>query len=269
MHVYSTCPRNPKKGAIVSTETPNRSCGSCGAPVDASDVTCPRCDALLAAYEAPQGSSPVHDAITEAPAIPTDQVPAQNRRPSQTVTPPATTAEATLAQAVQTALSRGAASTAPTNAPSEPEPAITVARADLVSTLTNHQKGRDVSIRATRTNLVSVLKSREAAIRSSTRAPSRTGRAPRRVTPVRHPATRAEAPPSREITSRTASFAKLALGVLMILVVMGILDFNLIPVLVLGVVLLSMLGIMRSAARASGRKTTTMHDPKRRDTRRR
>lgn len=48
----------------------------------------------------------------------------------------------------------------------------------------------------------------------------------------------------------------------MILVFLGILDFNLIPILVLGVVLLSLLGVMRSAAKASGRKTTTMRDPK-------
>lgn len=51
----------------------------------------------------------------------------------------------------------------------------------------------------------------------------------------------------------------------MILVVMGILDFDLVPILVLGVILLALLGLMRSAARASGRKTTSMRDPGRRD----
>lgn len=55
----------------------------------------------------------------------------------------------------------------------------------------------------------------------------------------------------------------------MILVVIGILDFDLIPILVLGVVLLSLLGVMRSAAKASGRKTTSMVDARRRDRRRR
>jgi hypothetical protein len=55
----------------------------------------------------------------------------------------------------------------------------------------------------------------------------------------------------------------------MILVFLGILDFNMIPILVLGVVMLSLLGVMRSAAKASGRKTTSMHNPARRGTRRR
>lgn len=90
--------------------------------------------------------------------------------------------------------------------------------------------------------------------------PTRESR-PVREAPSRRPTT-APQRSTREIASIAATFGKFALGVLMILVFLGILDFNLVPILVLGVVLLSLLGVMRSAAKASGRKTTTMRDPK-------
>jgi hypothetical protein len=45
--------------------------------------------------------------------------------------------------------------------------------------------------------------------------------------------------------------------------VLGVMDFDPIPIIVVSVVLLAVLGTMRTAARASGRKTTTMHHPKR------
>lgn len=38
-------------------------CGNCGAAVAVTDVTCPACDALLAAYQAPEGTAPLDVAI--------------------------------------------------------------------------------------------------------------------------------------------------------------------------------------------------------------
>lgn len=34
-------------------------CGNCGKPVNGSDITCPHCGALLAAYASPGGSTPM------------------------------------------------------------------------------------------------------------------------------------------------------------------------------------------------------------------
>lgn len=58
-------------------------CGNCGAAVAATDVICPACDVLLAAYQAPTGASPV-DAATQSismlgPPSPQPPAPAPDR----------------------------------------------------------------------------------------------------------------------------------------------------------------------------------------------
>ncbi|HVL23976.1 MAG TPA: hypothetical protein VM450_07825 [Thermomicrobiales bacterium] len=40
----------------MTDATTSRRCGNCGGVVGATDITCPHCDALLAAYEAPSGA---------------------------------------------------------------------------------------------------------------------------------------------------------------------------------------------------------------------
>lgn len=241
----------------MSTEIPNRPCGRCGAPVVASSDMCPRCGALLAAYEAPRGSSSVSEVIAQAPAMPADRIAPLTTTPEKPPHPRAT--------APRTAVTTTR----------EPDPATTAAHTDLVSVMNNRQERIEAAKTATRTDLVSVLKGREAALQSPIDVkPRATGRRPHPA-PPRETRTRQQPPApatplsARQTASMAASFGKLALGVLMILVFLGILDFNLVPILVLGVVMLSLLGIMRSAAKASGRKTTTMYDPKRRDSRRR
>lgn len=56
-------------------QNPSQVCGNCGKPVADSDVTCPHCDVLLAAYASPAGSTsphayessePIADAVPEA-----------------------------------------------------------------------------------------------------------------------------------------------------------------------------------------------------------
>jgi len=55
----------PKAGtAIPNPSVPDRSCGNCGAAVAATDITCPACDVLLAAYQAPAGSTSSETAAT-------------------------------------------------------------------------------------------------------------------------------------------------------------------------------------------------------------
>jgi hypothetical protein len=67
----------------------------------------------------------------------------------------------------------------------------------------------------------------------------------------------------QEVAPGAVPLRRLALVVLVMVAVLGVMDFDLVPIVVVGVVLLAVLGTMRTAARASGRKTTTMHDPKR------
>ena len=47
----------PEEWEMTANAAEERRCGNCGAVVPADAVTCPACDALLAAYEAPSGSS--------------------------------------------------------------------------------------------------------------------------------------------------------------------------------------------------------------------
>ncbi len=70
-------------------------------------------------------------------------------------------------------------------------------------------------------------------------------------------------PAARETTAtRTGpSIGQLVLGVVFVVGMMIIFRFQFVPVLILGAVLASMFGTMRSAARASGRRTTTMPGP--------
>lgn len=64
-------------------------CGNCGRAVAATDVICPMCDVLLAAYQAPAGASPLSAAIqpVSTPVPPSPQPPAPDR---STSTNPAT-----------------------------------------------------------------------------------------------------------------------------------------------------------------------------------
>jgi hypothetical protein len=48
----------------LSQDKSVRTCGNCGARVTPAAVTCPSCDALLAAYEAPAGSATASDQAT-------------------------------------------------------------------------------------------------------------------------------------------------------------------------------------------------------------
>lgn len=67
-------------------------CGNCGVPVQPADVTCPACGVLLAAYQAPAGSTG-DEAVPAAPvSFPADS-PATHDRPSPAISstpPPAT-----------------------------------------------------------------------------------------------------------------------------------------------------------------------------------
>ncbi len=69
-------------------------CGNCGAPVSASDVMCPVCGVLLAAYEAPSGASSVTAAIQPVsipagqPETPLIGPPANEEPPSSSTTAP-------------------------------------------------------------------------------------------------------------------------------------------------------------------------------------
>ena len=227
----------------MSTGTSNRSCGGCGAPVDASAMTCPRCGALLAAYEAPRGSeggtADTTLIIPSAPLLPAPHTQAPIQPPRRPDPPGIRSPEVP-----------GAPIPTPQAAIREPDPTLTVASPHPAPARPSEPPQVPRPARHPRPGSVP-------ATPPPRDAPSR-----------QHPAP-ARQPSTREIASLAATFGKLALGVLMILVFLGILDFNVIPILVLGVVMLSLLGIMRSAAKASGRKTTTMHDPKRRDSRRR
>ncbi len=46
---------------------PHPVCGNCGQPVADSDITCPHCDALLAAYASPEGSTTAYAYDPDAP----------------------------------------------------------------------------------------------------------------------------------------------------------------------------------------------------------
>lgn len=92
----------------MTDATTSRRCGNCGGVVGATDITCPHCDALLAAYEAPQGATagtaaavtPV-DAPTPpaAPSTVADLPPVET--PETTASPIATAVAATKAAAEQ------------------------------------------------------------------------------------------------------------------------------------------------------------------------
>lgn len=75
------------------------------------------------------------------------------------------------------------------------------------------------------------------------------------------------APPAQPIASGTTaegmgpSIGQIVLGLLFVIGMMIIFRFELVPVLILGAVLVSMFGTMRSAAKASGRRTSTMPGP--------
>lgn len=45
---------------VGTVQNPTTVCGNCGKPVSDSDVTCPHCDVLLAAYASPSGSTTAH-----------------------------------------------------------------------------------------------------------------------------------------------------------------------------------------------------------------
>ena len=82
---------------VPSEQAPGRRCGRCGAINARSDaVVCSTCGALLAAYDAPAGSSAAPDAVTPvapAPPVDTTAAPVSAQRsatsvPRQTTSPP-------------------------------------------------------------------------------------------------------------------------------------------------------------------------------------
>ncbi len=73
----------------LTLERPRPVCGNCGVYVQASDITCPACGVLLAAYQAPAGATG-NAAITTAPAEPaTDTSATHDVAPPPIAAPPA------------------------------------------------------------------------------------------------------------------------------------------------------------------------------------
>lgn len=215
----------------MSIGAPNRACGRCGAPVTGSGESCQACGALLAAYEPPRGSEEAASGTLSinGSALTID--------PPITTTPPDTHRE-TIARPE-----------------SGPGPAWGKASAPPAATAPERASGRQEA---------HPVVDKTTPVRRARPQPS----LPRESTPRLAPMTRQQSLP-HGIPSIAASIAKVVVVALAILVVFGILDFDVVPILILAVGMLSLLAIMRSAAKASGRKTTAMHDPKRRDSRRR
>jgi hypothetical protein len=76
----------------MTTATPQRRCGNCGAAVNNDAITCLACDALLAAYEAPVGSATTSSLASstalEPVAMPEAVSPSHQAQPVVQVTPP-------------------------------------------------------------------------------------------------------------------------------------------------------------------------------------
>jgi hypothetical protein len=214
----------------MSISAPNRTCGRCGAPVSDTDETCPNCGALLAAYRPPRGSE-AGITITAAPKpVPPLRVLVDQDIPASRGTRKRTTV-------------------------TRPDPATTAVPPPAMRS-TNADARPDTSPKV-------LASSRKKAQPILPRTDPRDQVAPQLMNPPsrRRPASRHQES-MREAAPATGPLRRLALVVLVMIAVLGVMDFDLVPIVVVGVVLTAVLGTMRTAARASGRKTTTMHDPK-------
>jgi hypothetical protein len=215
----------------MSISAPNRTCGRCGAPVSDADETCPGCGALLAAYRPPPGSED-RSTIDAAPEpMPPPRVPIDRDIPASS-------------------------GTRQPGSVTQPDPAAAPVSTPAMR-VTNNDARPDTSPKVPASSR-----------KKAQPVPPRTDPRDRAASQPMHPPSRRR-PASvhqrsmRVIAPAAVPLRRIALVVLVMIAVLGVMDFDPVPIIVVGVVLLAILGTMRTAARASGRKTTTMYDPKR------
>jgi hypothetical protein len=273
-------------------EQRTRTCGSCGNVVGPSDTLCPTCGALLAAYEAPAGST--ENESTSAPPITSkaDTPPSATDQPPSTIAttaPETPTTPVVPSTAFDADITLGEARRALVTSLEQREPVRAVADSVSPAPLTSRLEP-EASPTALR-DPVTDHKPDGAALPVSGpipgTAPARTAAAPepRSGSPRQNVRRMHEGPPSTTASTKPADSVTASApasvpasprkqpnlvaiaGVIPMLLVLCwmlvTLDFS--NVIVLGFVLVILFNLIKVAARFSGRKTTALRPPDRTD----